>query len=273
METRIPTPTKVLENLKGTKLSEEVLLGRGYFLCKFREVLNNSISYVKDIGFYPSELDEENELDEEDTNITSVDVKRYLSCNTPFCKDDDLTWIKCIPAEPEDVNSQEVYIAIAIKVKKENSYYIIQDMMMIARFVINGLYSIRGQANIESEWGIMPMFPPEAKFEIDQLIKGRFIPNNFSLIGKPVPENSSAFWTARNSGWRNVYTSIRISTDDNNNISDVEFDTYEREVSMFQRPYSMPDDYADMFDRILDYCDQYSDEEWKNILELHQSQS
>ena len=35
----------------------------------------------------------------------------------------------------------------------------------------------------------------------------------------------------------------------------------------------MPDDYADMFDRILDYCDQYSDEEWKNILELHQSQS
>ena len=74
----ILTPTQVLENLKGKKLSKELLLGRGYW-----EVLNNNISYVKEIGFDPSEI-------AENTNITSVNVKKYLSCNTPFYR--WMTW-------------------------------------------------------------------------------------------------------------------------------------------------------------------------------------
>ncbi len=263
MKARIPTLSKDLEKIKGSKIAEKVLLGRGYFLCKFKEVINNKIPYVKDIGFYPSQSDED------DTYITSEVVKEYLSYNTPFCEDDDLTWIKCLPAEPEDVDYKEVYIVIAIKVKKENRFYIIEDSMMIARFVIEDMYY--NQQTYISEWGIMPMFPPEAKFEIEQLLKGRFIPKKFSLIGKPAPENSSEFWPARNSGWRNVYTSIKIITDDNNIISDVDFDTYEREGSMCQRPKIMPDDYADMFDRILDYCDLYTDEEWEKVLKIHQS--
>ena len=60
-----------------------------------------------------------------------------------------------------------------------------------------------------------------------------------------MPENKDmfhpnpAYSLAKNSGWRNAYWLLSIEVDDEDVIQGLELPTYEREASMFQRPYGL----------------------------------
>lgn len=164
---------------------------------------------------------------------------------------------------------------ICIGTKPVDSGLEIVNITILARMVEqmgSGCFSIPGAASLESNFFEMQMLPPELLHELEFLIARRFIPENFTLIGAPMPENKNIFHPnppyslACNSGWRNVYWHLSINVDENDIIQDLELSTYERETSMFQRPYCMDDDMTEAFDAALMIVNQYTDEEWNKII-------
>lgn len=191
-----------------------------------------------------------------------------------FIDDDSQYWIKGLPANPADVNGQEVYMVVCIGTKPENGNLKITNIIPLARMIedpFNGWFSIPGAATMESHLFEMQFIPPELLKEVICLTTGRYIPREFTFIGKPMPKNKDVFHPnpayslAYNSGWRNIYWHLSIDVDDNDIIEDIELSTYERESSIFQRPHGMKDDPVDAFDAALMIVDQYSYEEWEKL--------
>lgn len=263
---RIPKPSSALSEYLGRTISEEALKGRGYFYAENGNVLIDDNPKIADISYY-MEDDSEN-----DDSITCRRVKEYLaeSIEDYFVS----SWVKGIPANPEDVDNQEVYMVICIEVIKRETGYEVADIHVLARFVEQvggGWFTIPGASSLESNYFEMELLPPEVFDEINMLLEGRFLPEGFSLEGKPMPKNKDNFHQnppysmALNSGWRNIYWHLSLDVDDNDIIDSLEISTYERETSMFQRPHLMDDDPCDSFDCILRVIDQYSNEEWSKI--------
>ena len=289
---RFPSPADELKKYIGNILTKEMLFGRGYVHVKDGIVIEDKFPGLTDFDIIDQEEQEEpantkEELsndeytedsdyaENDDEEITCKNVKRYIASQIDnYVYDDNEKWIKGIPANPCDVDNQEVYQVIVISTKPVTDGYEIKDICCLARIVEQiggGWFSIPGAATLNSHFFEMELVPPEPLMEVDNLVKGRFIPKGFTLIGKPMPANKDEFHPnppysiAKNSGWRNVYYHLSIEVNDDEAIESVELSTYERETSMFQRPYSMDDDPADAFDCTLLICDQYTDEEWKSI--------
>lgn len=258
-----------------------MLFGRGYVHVKDGEIIEDKFPRLKDFDFDDQDLDDnaysmDEDSEEEESRITCKSVKEYIASQIDdYIYNDDEKWIKGIPANPGDVDNQEVYQIIVVSTKPVDAGHCITDVTCLARMVEQiggGWFSIPGAASVESHFFEMELVPPEPIKEVENLVKGRFIPNNFSLIGKQMPDNKDEFHPnppysiAQNSGWRNVYYHLSIDVNDDDIIESVELSTYERETSMFQRPYSMDDDPADAFDCTLLICDQYTDDEWKKVI-------
>lgn len=252
-----------LNVLIGKNISRDFLIGRGYFHVVDDEIVDMELPSLSDFDISESEEDE----------ITCSKVKKYIAEESYVFPSD--CWLRCIPAEPEDVEYQEVYVVICIQVKTNDDQLTITDITFYSRFIEQiggGFFSIPGVSTMESDICQMPIFPPEPFKDVQMLVKGRTIPNGFSLIGKPMPSNKKYFHPnpkysiAKNSGWRNVYWHLQIDVTKNDIITKVVLDTYEREDSMFCRPVTMSDDYTDAFDCVLFICDQYTDEEWESII-------
>lgn len=286
---RFPSPADELKKHIGKIVTEEMLFGRGYVLVNDGEVIEDKFPRLKDFEYEDDELNEEanvaeaelleeedDDYSDDDDSITCKGVKKYIASQIEnYVYDDDEKWIKGIPANPCDVNNQEVYQVIVISTKPVENGYKITDVCCLARMVEQiggGWFSIPGAASMESHFFEMELVPPEPLLEVENLVKGRFIPKGFSLIGKSMPDNKEEFHPnppysiAKNSGWRNVYYHLSIDVNDDEIIESVELSTYERETSMFQRPYCMDDDPADAFDCTLLICDQYTDDEWGQII-------
>ena len=112
--------------------------------------------------------------------------------------------------------------------------------------------------------------PDEASNEIDMLIRDRYLPNQFSIIGKPMPANKYEFHEnpkysiAHNSGYRRVYWNMRIKVNDDDVIQDISYTTWWQ--TGMGRPEDCNDDKIEERDAYLYFCDQYSDEEWEQII-------
>ena len=259
-----------LEKFYGKVVNKEMLFGRGYFLEEDGKVVENHFPHIEELYFEPEE-DEEYD-DDEDRHITCKDAQEYVAMAIGQNFDDEFYhWIKCIPAEPEDVDNREVYMVIIIEAKKGKT----DDEFEIKRISVHcrmineiggGWLSIPGVSTLDSHFFEMDLIPPEPVKEVESLVNGRFIPEGFTFIGKPMPKNMDNFWPAKNSGYRNIYWHITVEHDDNDIITDIDTSTYEREVSMFQRPHSMDPDTLDYFDAALHLCSFYSDEEWADII-------
>lgn len=285
---RFPSPANELKKHIGKIVTEEMLFGRGYVHVKDGVIIEDKFPRLKDFEYIDEGIDEEvnsaeaelveeeDDYSEEEESITCKRVKRYIASEIEnYIFDDDDKWIKGIPANPCDVDNQEVYQVIVICAQPVENGYKITDVYCLARIVEQiggGWFSIPGAASMESHFFEMELVPPEPLMEVENLVKGRFIPKDFSLIGKPMPENKEEFHPnppysiAKNSGWRNVYYHLSIDVNDEDVIESVELSTYERETSMFQRPHRMRDNHADAFDCTLLICDQYCDDEWQLIL-------
>lgn len=290
---RFPSLADELQKHVGKVVTEEMLFGRGYVHVKDGKIVADKFPRLKDFDYEDEAecLDEnkewaeteichiessDDEESDEEESITCKKVKRYIAEQLEdYIYDDDDKWIKGIPADPRDVDNQEVYQVIVISAEPVDNGYEITDVVCLARFaeqIGGGWFSIPGAAKVESHFFEMSLVPPEPLAEVENLVKGRYIPKGFTLIGKPMPANKDGYYhipsysIAKNSGWRNVYYHLSIEVDENDVVQSVELSTYERETSMFQRPYSMDDDPADAFDGMLLICDQYTDEDWKKIV-------
>lgn len=270
---RVPTLVSELQRFVGQKISQEMLIGRGYCNIQNGKIVDDSFPRLSELSW--EETNEEVDEDE----ITCAKVKEYIASEIQDSyieiNDDSSYWFKCIPAESEDVGDQEVYMVACVGTKPTETGLEITNIMILARMVEQmggGWFTIPGAATMESRFFEMQMVPPELIQEIESLIAGRYIPGNFTLIGKPMPENKEmfhpnpAYSLAKNSGWRNVYWHLSIEVDDDDIIKNLELSTYERETSMFQRPHGMLDDMAEAFDAALVIVDQYTDEEWQKII-------
>lgn len=270
---RVPTLVNELQKFIGQKISQEMLIGRGYCNIQNGKIVNDSFPRLSELSW------EETNEEVDDDEITCAKVKEYIANEVQYShidiNDDSSYWMKGIPAEPEDVGNQEVYMVVCVGTKPTETGLKITNIMILARMVEQmggGWFTIPGAATLESRFFEMQMVPPELIQEIELLVAGRYIPNDFTFIGKPMPENKDmfhpnpAYSLAKNSGWRNVYWHLSIEVDDDDIIKDFELSTYEREASMFQRPHCMSDDTTEAFDAALLIADQYSDEEWQKII-------
>ena len=110
--------------------------------------------------------------------------------------------------------------------------------------------------------------------ELHRLIAGRYIPDDFTLIGKPMPKNKSEFHEnppysiLKLSGWRNTSCVLLITTDSDDRIESFEIATYDNAVSPFKHPHSIADDPVDIVETALFICDQYSEEEWSEVIKM-----
>lgn len=278
---RDPIFTTDLLKYKGTILTKEMLLGRGYCHVKDFKVVEDNFPRIKELSW---EVDEEVNLDSEEEDedeyyidgneITCKKVKTYIAEESRSFYSDEPSefWIKGIPFAPKEVDNQEQYMVLCIENKPAAKGMELAFITVFARLVENNcMFSIPGMATLDSHFFEMEMVPPELVHEVEALVSGRYIPEGFTLFGKPMPENKAVFHPnppyslAKNSGWRNVYWHLSIGVDENDKIEDIELSTYEREVSMFQRPRCMDDDMADAFDAALMIVDQYTEEEWNKI--------
>ncbi len=265
MEERIAISEMELERFIGKVVTKDCLAGRGYFTSSETYIV--PLPKIKDFDDVCAS--------EDDDDITCDEVKEYISeeldSYEPVC------WFKAMPVEPEDVDDQEFYLVICVMTDHVAEGFKIREIKVNARRVLSSLCGGMIQFPspvMDSEFFEMLMLPPETVREIELLVSGRYLKDGFTLVGKPMPENKEmfhpnpAYCIARNSGWRNVYWHVYIGVDDDDIIEDMELSTYEREVSMFQRPHHMPDDPVDAFDAVLFICDQYTDEEWARLKEL-----
>lgn len=280
MKTRIPIFKENLMKFLGKSISEDSLVGRGYFHVQDGMIINESLPKIKDIYssdgsyLYDNLLIAKEEESEDDEDITGARVKSYLAAQIEEHSSD--CWIKCIPADPEDVGDQEGYVIICLETEQYKDVMKISDIKVLIRLVVQvggGWFSVPGLDSMESNIYEVTILPPETHKELTRLVTGRFLHDGFSLIGKPMPENKDSFHpnpaysTANNSGYRNAYWHLSIAVDENEIIRLLEFSTYVRESSMFVRPEPLSDDATDAFDSILFIVDEYTDEEWDRILQ------
>lgn len=268
---RSASPALTLRLYKGQMLTKEMLRGRGYCQIEDGKVVDDNFPYVDELCWDDDDV-EQGDIN----NITCKKVKEYIASQIgELLGDGGQYWIKGLPACPEDVDNREAYMVLCVGTKSEGDKLRITKIVPLARMVQeigSGWFSVPGLATMDSHFFEMEFVPPELKREVHALVLGRYIPSSFTLVGKPMPSNTCVFHgnspysLANNSGWRNTYLHLLIMVDDNDIIKDFDMSVYERETSMFQRPHSMNYDPADAFDAALMIVDQYSDEEWKDIV-------
>ncbi len=269
---RQPVSVENLRKYVSKEVNDDNFLSRGYFFVKDGKLNNCPYIAVDDLDIFES-VPDQSEPDSEDDEITCRMVKQYLAeeVGQYFSS----CWVKCIPANPEDVDYREVYIVLCVKVAQRKGKLVISGIKILAReadMFFGGYASYPGMANIRSYIFEMDAYvPPEVTEEFDMLIKGRGLKKDFTLYGKPMPQDKTMFHCnpkysiAQNSGYRNVYWHLSIEVDDNDMIKSFYYTTYEREGSMMTRPHAMANDAVDAFDSLLMIADCYSDQEWQEL--------
>lgn len=249
-----------LEYILGMEVTREALLRRGYILSE-----NGKLTQ----GLY---LEEEKPEDSDDESEGGFNNTLQTKTTLAKCLRSEHVWIKLVSdslCEDPCRDTRTVILLSTFPINAENSIYEIDGFTFR---VFNIVYSpfmenVVTQANFID----IDFIPEKGYSEVTQLVSGRYVPEGFDLIGKPMPEDKSNFHPnppysiAENSGWKRTYYHMQIDVDEHNTITGLDFSTWEREASMFARPRSVDDDKTDYLDCINLICDQYSDEEWENI--------
>lgn len=265
----LPTTPKDLRHFLNKITNPEILIGRGYFRLKDGKAINNKLPKIDEL-YWDETPDSDND------NIDCKKAKRYIAKNiNNRLIADSKYWIKGIPANPDFAGCREAYWIVCVGTKPKGRNLRISRIVIFARIAHqfnSGWLFFPGQESLESNFTELSWAEPEVIREISLLTARRFIPRSgFSFIGKPMPKNKEIFHPnpkytlAYNSGWRNVYWHLSIDVDENDIIQNLELSTYQRDVSMFQRPILKIGDLTDAFDAALMIADQYSEEEWNQM--------
>ena len=247
----------------GKPVTEEALLGRGYFHCVSGKIVSTSYSNFPDFDL--------GEAEEGEDEIMCLDAQNYLASLAAQMTND--CWVTCIPANPRDFEG-ECYYFLALTLEKKDGMLYTESFFPMIRMVEQmggGFFYIPGQESVKSRFYEFEWMAGELIDEVHRLVSGRYVPDGFSLVGKPMPENKDAFHPnppysiAENSGYRNVYWHLQIDVEEDI-IQDVEISTYEAERGMMMRPHPRTDDVIDAHKALIYVSDQYSDAEWTAIM-------
>ena len=226
MERKIYSVSELKEFI-GKPVTEECLLGRNYFYCEKGQVTRFNDSYVlSDFKFG---------VDEEDCSMKPV-------CEDTAGEFNSNVWIKRLPVQPED-SCEEAYIIIKISLNEKNEIRNIKCYIYI-------MYGIEN----------MLCLTPEVLSELNALCEGKYLPKDFSFIGKKVTENLKSVFHLNNAGcdyslhvmsaFRYVTTSIFINVDENDCIKEMTYAT-NGICSMFERPQEFDTAYSDLLDALI----------------------
>ncbi|MCF0199108.1 MAG: hypothetical protein HUK02_07260 [Bacteroidaceae bacterium] len=252
-----------LSKFVGKQITEESLLGRGYFHCVGGEVVSTPYSNFPDF-----ELGKPEEGEEE---IMCLDAEKYLA--ESVCQRTDDCWVTCHPANPEELQCESYYLLLVTVEEKDGALFT-TSMLPLIRIVEQmgcGLYFVSGESTLNSQFYEFLWTAEELINEAAHLTEGRFVPDGFSLIGKPMPEHKEVFHPnppyslAGDSGYRNIYWELSVHVNENDVIEGLEISTYESERGMIMRPHPMKDDILDAHKALISIADLYSEEEWQNI--------
>lgn len=263
---KLDTPEE-LQFFVGKSVSEKNLLGRGYFHCVDGKIVSNPITLPE--AYDPDEKYNENE-------VWCSDIQQGLAERIlPFSSD---CWLCCLPFgyDPSEHGVDEAYYVIAMTLEQSGDNYTIESILPIIRYVkgmnFGGFRVDTGEVDLEIKFAECSWIDDSIIVELDSLVSGRYIPDGFSLIGKPMISDLSEFVgdeppydLCLSSAYRHCITDIFLECDDNNIIQSVEFDC-EVETSMFERPRSASPNYADSLRVILYFIDKYTDEQWEQII-------
>lgn len=216
-----------LKEYIGKTLTEECLLGRNYFYCEDRKISRfNDFYDLRDLKF---------NVDEEDYSVKPI-------CENTAYEFEENVWVKRLPIDPEDYE-EEAYIVISISLNKKNEIRSINCYVEI----MYGLESMMG-------------LTPEVVDEIEALCNNKYLPKDYTFIGKKVTDELKSILYPNNAGcdyslhvmsaFRFVTTSIFIDVDENECIKEMTYDTNEN-CSMFVRPTSYEDCYSDLLDALI----------------------
>ena len=222
-----------------TSISEEAFLRRGFILSQQGRATK---------GLIP-----ENDGKE----IESNNRKRFYAQNFR----DEYMWIKGLSGRHPNKLLDE-YPLLLFTTTKVGNNYVVDGFAVFKQNILNQVdvpFGFPRQAFFQMEY-----IPEDAYKEFGFLSAKRFTPNNFSLIGKPLPKDKSKFEETLviklSSAWRKAVSYMRFSVDENSLIVKLEYSTYDLESKLIE------DDPAEYNDCINFICDQYSAEEWKQIM-------
>ena len=277
---------KDLSQFLCTELSEDVLLGRNYFLCEKGKVLK----YNKDIQLkdFPDLEDPKLQIyvdgcpvdDEQASSITVMDYIASSLYEEGRWYDKELkegepryttrSWYKCIPMNPEFMQG-ESYVIIQLYLDKESRIYYFRIWMRQVGSCCQ-LFSMPGDmGSMESNYRELSFFPPEVVQEIDRLCRGKFLPKDYSFIGKKVTSkmrknlqldcaNKNEYFYYKESSFTDISNTIIITVDDkeSNTITGIETVTNVTE-RVIMRPVEADTDKLDVLDcltMMYDYIDE-----------------
>lgn len=253
-------------------VSEEMLVGRNFYHYTDGEcddeqpfVLETDLSHLE----YSDEEDEDDdeyddEFDDEEDD-SDEEYKEYLPHDC---------WVKKISAFEDD---EVIYYHIIIEVKDgfTTNISVVKDEVSRS---IGGMFFFPGMTmpavhfydEIDAD-----DYPEAVDNELEALKKKRYLPNNFSFMGKKLPQrildkggnggDMTDHTYAIQSAYRLAYTHMSIVTTEDGIIEDFDYSSYQSTGSeygdVFSRPLAIKDKHKEIVDMLLYILDLYTEEE------------
>ena len=253
-------------------LTEDILIGRNFYhytygKCSEHQPFTLSTD-LSDIEEVPDEEDDGAESNED----INKELNKYLPSDC---------WLKKISAYDED--DEEIYyiIAIAVEGGRATNIVVVRDKVSRAGC---GMLCIPNTAIPSSHYYDeidFDDYPEIVCCEFDALRVGKYLPNNFTFIGKKLPQaildmggnggDMTEHTYAIPSAYRLAYMHMSVLTTEEGVIEDFDYSTYQSSGSaysdMFSHPQMLDDRHEEIVDMLLYIVDLYTDEEYKQLFQ------
>jgi hypothetical protein len=265
------------DNSREIEISEEMLIGRNFYhytdgKCDDEQpfVLETDLSHLESSGEEDENDDEYDDEFEDDENESDEEFEEYLPHDC---------WVKKISAFEDD---EVIYYHIIIEVKDgfTTNISVVKDEVSRS---IGGMFFFPGMTmpavhfydEIDAD-----DYPEAVDNELEALKKKRYLPNNFSFMGKKLPQrildkggnggDMTDHTYAIQSAYRLAYTHMSIATTEDGIIEDFDYSSYQSTGSeygdMFSRPCFIGDKHEEIIDMLLYILDRYTEEELTAIV-------
>ena len=268
----------------GKPVTEDVLIGRNYMhLVDGAEVpapwtyeirdfelsvdeeddyedIDNDDSEDIDEGEVEDEEDDEDELDDEENETEEAMLCRlfgsdiwvkHTAVDLMECEEYGIPFLSCILVVRLADGKTIEKINVIVKAGRQfSSFFIIPGMGLRYEYINPG------------------ELPPAAEKELDMLIAGRALKPGMTFTGKKVPEEIDGTISCP-SAFRLAYYSLMYEPDENGSFSDMVYETYESNGSvygnLFTRPVSLRDREDEAKDCLLFILDMCTPEEYDRM--------
>lgn len=270
------------DGVVGKKLLRGALIGRNFYHYTdgVRDDLQPDALSLDDLDtdVYEEE-DQEDEAEDEDGDVEKEDhekedgdLRSELVVYVP--KD---CWIKRMSAV-EDGN--EAYYLIAVVIDDNGTITSVKAVLEEVERSGSSLFSTPGSdMQGEKSYSLLEPIPDEVNKEIAFLLQSRALRENFTFVGKRLPQSmideggnggsKTNYTYALQSAYRMAYMHMSVETDDEGIIESLSYSSYQSNGSewgdMFSRPHVISDRKDEAIDMLLYMIDLYSVDEYERL--------